>query len=82
MATAIEYGLIAAGIGIAVIAAVYGVGMTSRWDDDSDKKKAAAACAAPHTGDTVLIKNWIGNNVEYECPYWPSISYPTLVRRW
>ena len=82
MATAIEYGLIAAGISVAIIAVVNGVGTGSKWDDNLDKKKAAMACAAPHTGHKVVIKNWLQHDEEYECSNWPSIFYPTYVRRY
>ncbi len=82
MATAIEYGLIAAGISIAIITAVNGVGTTTKkWDDSAEKKAAAQACAARPASDTsnVVIKFWSGTKGEYKCPYFPSISYPTFV---
>lgn len=82
MATAIEYGLIAAGISVAIIAVVNGLPSTKAWDNSTDKKVAAVACAAPHKGDTVVIKNWLQRDQEYQCSNWPSIFYPSIVRRW
>ncbi len=84
MATAIEYGLIAAGISLAIVAVVNGFPSSPRWDDNLDKKRAAIACAARPTGDTanVVISSWYGSKSEYSCPDWPSIFYPTYVRRY
>lgn len=84
MATAIEYGLIAAGISLAIITAVHGIDANSRWNDKLDKKKAAAACAArgklTDKVNSVEITSWLGRDARYECSNWPSIFYPTQVR--
>lgn len=87
MATAIEYGLIAAGVSLAVIAVVSGVSQSSSeklfyQKITDEKQKAAAACAARPAGDTdnVVIKGF-GGLYEYSCPYMPSLFLPTYVRR-
>ena len=82
MATAIEYGLIAAGISVAIIAVV-GMDTYPKWDDNLDKKNAAVACAArPVNTTSVVIKDWLQRDEEYECSNWPSIFYPTHIRRY
>lgn len=83
MATAIEYGLIAASIGVAIITVVNGIpGNSPRWDGNVDKKKAMELCAARPAGDTrnVVIKTWLGGQAEYKCSNWPKLSYPSFVR--
>lgn len=85
MATVIEYGLIVAGISIAIVTAVSGVSTNSSsyFDGNFDKKQAAKLCAARPAGDTsnVIVGSAIGQlKQEYKCSDWPSISYPTFVR--
>jgi|GEM_PF-5704647 len=80
--SAIEYGLIAAGISVAIVATVSFTGGNLRHNSDADKKTASAACAARPAGskENVVIKDWLGYKAEYSCPSWPSIFNPTHVR--
>ncbi len=82
MATAVEYGLIAAGISIAIITAVNGVDIkpTSVMDDKIAEKNAAAACAVLPGTTNVVISGWHGSKLEYKCSNWPKFTYPTFVR--
>ncbi len=81
MATAIEYGIIAGGISLAIIAVVNGLPAHSSWTGNYEKQQAAKACEARPAGSTqnVFIHTWVGGKQEYSCPYFSSISYPTLV---
>lgn len=82
MATAIEYGLIAAGISVAIIA-VTNINVRPTIDWEIDKKDAAKACAARPVGskENVVIKSWYGGmREEYSCPSWPSVFNPTHVK--
>ncbi len=84
MATAIEYGLIAAGISVAIIAVVNGLPRSYLMDKlAEDKKTAAGVCAVRPAGatDKVVINDGFGRKLEYECSNWPMIFNPTYVRR-
>lgn len=79
MATAIEYGLIAAGISLAIIGVTQVIDIgPKKWDENFGRKKAAEACTT-RPGDTVIVEGWLGRNVVYKCSDWPRIFNPTFV---